>query len=170
MSAFIDRAATDRLSLPCVCEGAPHGEDEIVIRSEYGYGDLTDIQSRSIRLIPNADASGVVAVTDPESEHYALLQTAIVSWTFVADDGSPIEVTLDNIRALREDIGNLVAVRANALYLAAKKRATLPNPSSGPSAPSSPAKVPASPNRSQRRAAKRSTPRSSSALAGPTLI
>lgn len=163
MSAKIDRAATDTITFDCMCEGTPHDEDTVTLRSEYGYGDLTDIQSKSIRIIPQGDK--MVALTDPESEHYALLQVAIVSWTFLEDDGEPMEVNLDNIRALREEVGNAIGARANALYLAAKKRSAVPNGSSGPSLPSSPARSPASMNRAQRRASKRSTPKSSTAVA-----
>lgn len=163
MSAKINLDATDQVEIPCPCEGQPHEVDTVTLRSEYGYGDLTEIQRKSIRFVPieQNGQTQVVTVSDPEAEHYALLGLGVKAWSFLEDDGSAMEVNEANIRALRDDIGNTIATRINALYLAAKERAQLPNPSGGPSPHSSPEKSPASTNRATRRAAKRSKPKSS---------
>ena len=170
MSARIDPEATDTIEFPCPCEGSPHEVDTVTVRSEYGYGDLTEIQRKSLRFVP-IDKDGetqVVTISDPEAEHFALLEIGVKAWTFLEDDGSPMELSLPNIRTLRDDIGNTIADRINALYLAAKERQQLPNPSSGRSPASSSETSSASTNRAQRRAAKRSSPRSSSSPAGQT--
>ncbi|MDP9145920.1 MAG: hypothetical protein M3N43_14725 [Actinomycetota bacterium] len=171
MSARIDPDATETIEIPCPCEGTPHEIDIVTVRSEYGYGDLTDIQRASLRFIPSHNQDGsatVVTVTDPEQEHYALLGIAVKAWTFLEDDGTPMTLDVATIRTLRDDIGNKIAARVNALYLDALKRQALPNPSGGPSPHSSPESSPAGPNRATRRATRRSRPRSSSAPAGPT--
>jgi hypothetical protein len=171
MSARIDPDATETIEIPCPCEGTPHEMDTVTVRSEYGYGDLTDIQRKCLMFIPahNKDGSAaIVTVTDPEREHFALLEIAVKAWTFLEDDGTPTLLDEKSIRTLRDDIGNTIGARVNALYLDALKRQALPNPSGEPSPPSSPESSPAGPNRETRRAAKRSKPRSNSAPAGQT--
>lgn len=169
MSAKVNTSATEDIEFECPCEGAPHEKDTVTVKSQYGYGDLTDIQAKCLRFIPVKQDDGttqIQAISDPAAEHYALLEVAIQGWTFLEDDGSPIPVSADNIRALRDEIGNAIGARVNALYLESKRRQLVPNPSSGRSRPSSPGTPANSLNREQRRALKHSTRRSSSAPAG----
>lgn len=158
MSAFIDLEATEDFALSaCHCPDQPHDHDTVTIRTQYGYGDLLELSK--------VHTFGKV---DPMGERAKLLQLAIVGWSFTDAAGEPVPVDLPHILMLRQDVVEPIVVRVDEHY--ESSRAPVPNGSSGPSAPSSQAKVPASPNRAQRRAAKRSTPKSSSAPAGPTAI
>lgn len=164
MPAKIDRDATATIDFPCPCDGSPHEVDSVTIRSQYGYGDLLDVQASAMRYVPVKQDDGTVtlqSIHDSTLEHYALLEMAVQSWTFL-DGTEPLPVTPAAIRALRPDIGEAIATEVNGHYLASIKGQTLPNPSSGQSQPSSLASLTASPNRAQRRAAKRSTSKSSS--------
>lgn len=156
MPAFIELATTEDVELDgCYCPGQPHPRDTITIRTEYGYGDVLELA--------RVHTHGRI---DPMGERAKLLELAIVRWSFVDDGGAPVPVDMPHILRLRQGLVEPIVLRVDEHY--ERSRSAVPNGSGGPSAPSSPARVPASLNRAQRRAAKRSTPRSSSAPAGPT--
>lgn len=161
MPAKVDREATATITLPCPCDGSPHETDTITIRSQYGYGDLMDVQANAVRYVPVKQDDGTVTIqplNDATLEHYALLEMAVKDWTFL-DGEEPMPVTPQNLKALRPDIGEAIATEVNGHYLESIKGQTVPNPSSGRLAPSSPANSTALPNRAQRRA-RRSTSKS----------
>ncbi len=162
----IDPESTSTFDVPCVCPkeggGLWHEKDTVTVRDQYGYGDLIDIQTKSIRFVP-VEIKGetqIVSVADPGREHFALMDVAVKEWTFCDKAGEPVLVEMESFRRLPEDTGNLIAVKVNAIYEAFKKGQTLPNPSSGRSQPSPRGSSTASPNRATRRAAKRSTSKS----------
>jgi len=155
MSAFIEPTAIEVFDLDaCYCPDQPHAHDTVTIRTQYGYGDLLELS--------RVHTFGKV---DPMGERLKLLELSIVGWSFTDADHQPVPVSRDTILLMRQNVIEPIVLRVDQHY--ETSRSPVPNASSGPSAPSSPAKVPASLNRAQRRAVKRSTPRSSSAPAGP---
>lgn len=147
MSAFIDPEARDTVVLSrCYCPGEPHENDTVVVRAQYGYGDVLELaRVHTGRL-------------DPMAERAKLLELGIVEWSFVGKDGQPAPIGLPMILLLHPEIVEPIAQRIDELYQ--ESAPPLPNSSSGPSRPSSPESSTASPNRATRRAARRSTSKS----------
>ena len=139
----IDPESTTDIEVPCICltdAGLAHQSDTVAVRDQYGYGDLIDIQTKSIRYVPieKNGTTEIASVFDRGLEHFALLSIAVKSWTFVTRDGSPLPVSVESFRRLPEETGNLVALRINEIYEASREQMRLPNPSSGRSQGSSP--------------------------------
>ena len=134
MAIQIDPESSVPVEVPCICAKEDgtfhHVSDTIQVRDQYGYGDLIDIQTKAIKYV-SVEVKGeekIVSVMDPGREHFALLEVAVKSWTFVNPDGSPIPVGTPWFRKLPEEVGNLIALRASELYEASKKGQALPNP------------------------------------------
>jgi hypothetical protein len=157
MSAFANPESTQVVDLDtCYCPNNNHDHDTVTIRTDFGYGDIMTLGR------VHTDAGRI----DPMAERAKLLELAIVSWSFVGDEGEPVPLGLPMILLLKPSIVEPLAEAIDDAWQAAT--VPVPNGSSGRSRPSSLATLPASTNRAGRRAAKRSTPRSSSSPAGPT--
>jgi hypothetical protein len=154
MTAFADPAATAVVDLDsCYCPNEPHDHDTVTIRTQFGYGDIITLGR------VHTEAGRI----DPLAERAKLLELGIVEWSFVGEEGEPVPLGLPMILLLKPSIVEPIAEAIDDAWQAAT--VALPNGSSGPSLPSSPETVPASTNRAQRRASKRSAPKSSSASA-----
>lgn len=157
MSAFVDSEATEDIDLPwCVCPNKPHDHDTVTIRTQFGYGDV-------MQLAKVHTSAGKV---DPMAERAKLLELGIRGWSFVGEDGAPVPVGLPMILLLRPSIIEPIAEAIDDAWQ--KSDEPLPNASSGRSRLSSLASSTALPSRAIRRAAKRSTSKSSSSPAGPS--
>lgn len=147
-----DPNATQTVDLPWeLCKPKPdgshwHEHDTVDLRTEFVYAD-------TLRLA-NVHTNGRI---DPGSERFELLQIGIRGWSILDGEGKPLDVGPATILMLPPTAGGWIAQKLDEFYIASD--VTLPNPSSGRSAPSSPASSTASPNRATRRA-RRSTSKS----------
>jgi hypothetical protein len=148
-----DPNATQTIELPWeLCKPKPdgsrwHEHDTVELRTEYVYADtlqLANVHAQAGRI-------------DPGAERYELLKIGIRGWSILDTNGMPLDVGAATILMLPPTAGSWIAERIDEFYIASD--VTLPNPSSGQSAPSSLASLTASPNRATRRA-KRSTSKS----------
>lgn len=156
MSAFVDDAQVEPFDLPtCYCPGKPHEHDTVTLRTEYSYGDLIELGRVVVSDLGKLDAMG---------ERVKLLQLGVVGWNFVDAAGEPVPIDIVTLLKLKSSIAVPVMQRIDELYQASSE--PLPNASSGRSQPSSPESSTALPNRAMRRAAARSTSKSSSSPAG----
>lgn len=155
MSAFVQPDATEDFALSeCHCPGTPHDHDTVTLRTEFAYADLMALGK------VHTDLGRI----DPLAERAKLLEIGIRGWSFVDDEGEPVPVSLPMILLLKPQIVEPIAVHIDELYQASTE--PLPNGSGGQSRRSAPVSLAAYPNRATRRAAKRSTSKSSSSPAG----
>ena len=152
MSAFINPEHYAPFEVPCPCpplaNGEPrHDHDTVMLRTRLTYGDMQAVSR----------AGSILGIWDNESATLKLMEIGIGSWTFVDDDGKPVEPQAAMIRLLDPAIAVPIQNELDARYGEAQERMKLPNPLGGRSQPSSPESSTASPNRAMRRAAKHST-------------
>jgi hypothetical protein len=147
MSAFVDPDATEVIDLareycPPKPDGtAYHDHDTVTVKTEYAYGDLL--------FITKLGQATPGILWDNENATLGLLSRAIRGWSFVHEDGEPVDVGLPMIRLLHTEVADKVAEVADRHYTAST--ATLPNPSSDPSV----ASAAATPGGSRKRKPKR---------------
>lgn len=96
MSNRVDPAETRVVTRACTCPGKPHGEDTADVRFRLGYGELATM--RNAGWVRSAGA-----VFSAEDSKIALLALGVVRWNLVLPDGSPREVSQDEIERLDED-------------------------------------------------------------------
>ena len=151
MSAFVNPEQYAPIDVPCPCpplaNGEPrHDHDTIMVRTRLHYGDLQAVSR----------AGSILGIWDNESATLKLMELGIGSWTFVNDDGKPVEPDPAMIRLLDPAIAVQVQEYLEARFGEAKERMTLPNGSSGRSEQSSPAITPVPAPRRERRKSERS--------------
>jgi hypothetical protein len=113
MSRFADPAATKRFVLgPCACEGTPHTEDYMDIRTELSAADLVEME---------------------KAEPIARMKVLVASWNLIGDGGQVAPVDDDYLgRLYLEEFEKL-----NAWLDENAKVRALPNGSAAPSRASS---------------------------------
>ncbi len=134
MSAFVNEQATvvvdlEREYCPPKPDGSRyHDHDTVTVRTEYGYGDVLQVNKMG-----NANPG---LYWDSEAATLTLWSRAITAWSFVDDKGEPVAVGIPMMKLLDDRIGDRVGDVINDHY--GKARDELPNPSGDPSPPSSP--------------------------------
>jgi hypothetical protein len=147
MSAFANPDATEVIDLdreycPPKPDGTPyHDHDSVTVKTDYSYGDLLFV-SKLGQATPGI-------LWDNEMATLGLLSRAIRGWSFVDDEGKPVEIGLPMIRLLHAEVADKVAEVADRHYT--ESTTTLPNVSGAPSPASSPESRSASPKRKRKR-------------------
>lgn len=102
--------------LGCLCPGTPHPEgDTVWLRAELG----PDGGFAAMRVINEAQVDPSV-LQEKIGRIYA--EHGIVDWTFLGDDGEPLEVSLENIRLLKWDVIYPIAQKGDDIYAEALLR------------------------------------------------
>lgn len=152
MSAFVDPDAFEVVDLaheycpPKPDGSAYHDHDTVEVRTQYAYGDLL--------FVTKLGQGTTGLMWDNEAATLGLLARAIRGWSFVHNDGSPVDIGLATIRLLHADVADKIAEVADRHYTAST--VTLPNVSSAASPDSPPATPSASPKPRRRRSTSRS--------------
>jgi hypothetical protein len=128
MSAFVNPDSTEELTFPEQCPPKPdgsayHEQDTVTIRTDFAYGDILFVRKMG-QATPGI-------LWDDEAATIGLLYRAITAWSFVHEDGTPVDVGIATIRLLREHIAEQIAEKADEHFQRA--RGELPNSSSVPS-------------------------------------
>ncbi len=122
----IDETSAEPLVLErCYCPESPHDHDEVMVRTQYGYGDV-----KAVRKMGFANPA---LTWDEELADLTMMARSVVSWTFVLTDGTPLPVSLATIRLLPIEVGEAILEKANEHFEASR----LPNASGARSQPSS---------------------------------
>ena len=125
MSRFANIEAFRVITADCRCDGKPHAEDEVTIRTELPYG-----------------AAGVIGVAgwstsdkayNSHAARLKLLDLSVVAWNILGPAGKPWDPSPISIAMLDADTVNWIAKEVNADF-ERKGKATLPNASAGDSA------------------------------------
>jgi hypothetical protein len=125
MSRFANVTATRVIKAACRCDGKPHPQDEVTIRTELPYG-----------------AAGVIGVAgwstsdkayNSHAARLKLVELVTVSWNILGPAGKPWDPSAISIAMLDADTVDWIAKEANADF-ERKGKATLPNASAGTSA------------------------------------
>jgi len=146
MSAFVNPEAEEVIDLdreycPPKPDGtAYHDHDTVTVKTEYAYGDLL--------FITKLGQATPGILWDNENATLGLLMRAIRGWSFVHDDGTPVDVGMATIRLLHTNVADKVAEVADRHYTASTT--TLPNASSA----ASPEQPSAKPRMSRKRRTK----------------
>lgn len=130
MSRFADPTRTETVSLgPCQCPGAPHGQDEAVVRWDLGASALARIGRAELEKVRSRD---------PLAAWRQLILEATVSWNLLLEgedgEGIPAPIVPGVVDELDDDT---ITTLATAIDRLIGSRGTLPNDSGAPSPESS---------------------------------
>jgi hypothetical protein len=125
MSRFANLEATTVINAPCRCDGKPHPQDEVTIRTEMPYG--------AAGIIGVAGWSTSDKAYNSHAARLKLLELTVVSWNLLGPTGKDWEPGTTSIALLDSETVNWIATEVNAA-LEGKGKAKLPNVSAGGSA------------------------------------
>lgn len=88
MPAFLSGSVpTEPVTVPCVCDGQPHEQDTVTIRTRFSGTDISVIDSAKIRVV---DYSTSEVAIDLGQANRALMTLGVVGWSFTDESGTAI--------------------------------------------------------------------------------
>jgi hypothetical protein len=95
--------------LGCLCPGTPHDHDTVNLRAELGPA-AGFAAVAAIQVVQKGESNIEEQLGRIYAEH------GILDWTFVDEDGNPVEPSLENIRRLTWDAIYPIAAKGDDLY------------------------------------------------------
>lgn len=125
MSRFANLEASKTINAPCRCDGKPHPQDEVTIRTEMPYG--------AAGIIGVAGWSTSDKAYNSHAARLKLLELTVISWNLLGPTGQSWEPSPVALNLLDTETVNWIATEVNAA-LEGKDKGKLPNASAGNSA------------------------------------